>query len=159
MFNFCSLYSGSSGNSLFVQTENTKILIDAGESAKKITEALSLINVDVNDLDEEKADKLKNKFDCKLPMGFIKGLCGKYNNEDPTNSEVDYLAYLLLSDDIIRTLKRDIKNIQMMLEQQLEADDKMHIITPFSDMYLEKRTTTATQTALFCVPAFQMEHN
>lgn len=51
MFNFCSLYSGSSGNSLFVQTENTKILIDAGESAKKITEALSLINVDVNDLD------------------------------------------------------------------------------------------------------------
>lgn len=51
MFNFCSLYSGSSGNSLFVQTENTKILIDAGESAKKITEALSLIHVDVNELD------------------------------------------------------------------------------------------------------------
>ena len=35
MFNFCSLYSGSSGNSLFVQSENTNILIDAGESAKK----------------------------------------------------------------------------------------------------------------------------
>lgn len=35
MFNFCSLYSGSSGNSLLVQTTNTKILIDAGESAKK----------------------------------------------------------------------------------------------------------------------------
>lgn len=51
MFEFCSLYSGSSGNSLFVQTENTKILIDAGESAKKITEALSSINVNPNDLD------------------------------------------------------------------------------------------------------------
>ena len=51
MFRFCSLYSGSSGNSLFVETNNTKILIDAGESAKKITEALSLINVDINDLD------------------------------------------------------------------------------------------------------------
>jgi len=51
MFNFCSLYSGSSGNSLFVQTENTKLLIDAGESAKKITEALSLLNVDVTQLD------------------------------------------------------------------------------------------------------------
>ena len=25
MLNFCSLYSGSSGNSLFVQSENTKI--------------------------------------------------------------------------------------------------------------------------------------
>lgn len=51
MFQFCSLYSGSSGNSLFAQTSHTKILIDAGESAKKITEALSLINVDVNDID------------------------------------------------------------------------------------------------------------
>lgn len=51
MFEFCSLYSGSSGNSLFVQTENTKILIDAGESAKKITEALSSIDVNPNNLD------------------------------------------------------------------------------------------------------------
>lgn len=51
MFEFCSLYSGSSGNSLFVQTENTKILIDAGESAKKIAEALSSINVTPSELD------------------------------------------------------------------------------------------------------------
>lgn len=51
MFNFCSLYSGSSGNSLLVQTENTKLLIDAGESAKKITEALSLLEIDVSQLD------------------------------------------------------------------------------------------------------------
>lgn len=46
MLNFCSLYSGSSGNSLFVETENTKILIDAGMSCKKIEEALHLIEVD-----------------------------------------------------------------------------------------------------------------
>ena len=45
MLNFCSLYSGSSGNSLFVETENTKILIDAGMSCKKIEEALSSIEV------------------------------------------------------------------------------------------------------------------
>ncbi len=51
MFEFYSLYSGSSGNSLFIQTENTKILIDAGESAKKITEALSSIDVNPSDLD------------------------------------------------------------------------------------------------------------
>ena len=51
MFKFCSLYSGSSGNSLFIQTDNTKILIDAGESAKKITDALSSIDVNPNDLD------------------------------------------------------------------------------------------------------------
>ena len=40
MLNFCSLYSGSSGNCLFIETENTKILIDAGVSLKKIEEAL-----------------------------------------------------------------------------------------------------------------------
>ena len=45
MFNFCSLYSGSSGNSSLVQNNNTNILIDAGESAKKIENALSSINV------------------------------------------------------------------------------------------------------------------
>ncbi len=46
MLNFCSLYSGSSGNSLFVETENTKILIDAGMSCKKIEEGLHSIEVD-----------------------------------------------------------------------------------------------------------------
>lgn len=40
MLNFCSLYSGSSGNSLFVESDNTKILIDAGVSLKKIETAL-----------------------------------------------------------------------------------------------------------------------
>ena len=50
MFNFCSLYSGSSGNSLYIETDNTKILIDAGESAKKIAEALSSINVNPEDI-------------------------------------------------------------------------------------------------------------
>lgn len=40
MLNFCSLYSGSSGNCLFVETENTKLLIDAGVSLKKIEESL-----------------------------------------------------------------------------------------------------------------------
>lgn len=51
MFKFCSLYSGSTGNSLFVQSDSTKILIDAGESCKKIEEGLSNINVDADDLD------------------------------------------------------------------------------------------------------------
>ena len=51
MFKFCSLFSGSTGNSLLVKTENSKILVDAGESAKKIEQALSLLNVNVADLD------------------------------------------------------------------------------------------------------------
>lgn len=46
MLNFCSLYSGSSGNSFLVSTETTNILVDVGVSAKKIQIALDnlLIN-------------------------------------------------------------------------------------------------------------------
>ena len=51
MFNFCSLYSGSSGNSLFVETKNTRILIDAGVSCKKIEHALNDIDIDPKSLD------------------------------------------------------------------------------------------------------------
>lgn len=46
MFNFCSLYSGSSGNSLFVESENTKLLVDAGVSSKKIETALTNLEID-----------------------------------------------------------------------------------------------------------------
>ena len=48
MLNFCSLYSGSSGNSLLVSTENTNILIDAGVSSKKIETALNNLDVDMD---------------------------------------------------------------------------------------------------------------
>lgn len=51
MLKFCSLYSGSTGNSLFVESDNTKILIDSGVSAKKVVDGLSSINVDPNDID------------------------------------------------------------------------------------------------------------
>ena len=40
---FCSLYSGSSGNSIFIASETTKLLSDAGMSAKKIVGALCSI--------------------------------------------------------------------------------------------------------------------
>ena len=51
MFKFCSLYSGSSGNSSFVQTNKTKLLVDCGESAKKIVNSLSDIDIDIEDID------------------------------------------------------------------------------------------------------------
>ena len=43
---FCPLYSGSSGNALFVQYEDTRLLIDAGKPGKQIDEALRGIGVD-----------------------------------------------------------------------------------------------------------------
>ena len=48
MLKFCSLYSGSSGNSLFVQSDKANILIDSGVSGKKIIDALTSINIDIN---------------------------------------------------------------------------------------------------------------
>ncbi|WP_252216695.1 MBL fold metallo-hydrolase [Clostridium sp. VAP41] len=48
---FCSLYSGSSGNSMFIASEKSKILIDAGLPGKRIDEALKSINQSPNDLD------------------------------------------------------------------------------------------------------------
>lgn len=50
MLQFCSLYSGSSGNSLFVKSNDTKILIDAGVSGKKISLALEQIGSNINEI-------------------------------------------------------------------------------------------------------------
>jgi len=51
MFNFCSLYSGSTGNCLFIESDKTKILIDVGVSAKKVIDALTSINVCIEKID------------------------------------------------------------------------------------------------------------
>lgn len=48
---FCSLLSGSSGNSLYVETEKSKFLIDAGASGKRIQSSLESIGVDPKELD------------------------------------------------------------------------------------------------------------
>lgn len=51
MLKFCSIYSGSSGNCLFVNSNHTKILIDCGVSCKKICEGLESINISMEDID------------------------------------------------------------------------------------------------------------
>ena len=51
MLNFCSLYSGSSGNCLFVESENTRLLIDAGVSLKKIENGLESLNIPASSID------------------------------------------------------------------------------------------------------------
>jgi phosphoribosyl 1,2-cyclic phosphodiesterase len=42
----CSLSSGSKGNSLFIESENTRILVDAGLSCKQIKTRLKSIEID-----------------------------------------------------------------------------------------------------------------
>jgi len=50
MIRLCSLYSGSSGNCIFLDADGTRILIDAGMSGKRILEALALIGEKPSDL-------------------------------------------------------------------------------------------------------------
>ncbi len=50
MVKFCSLFSGSSGNCLFLSAGSTKLLIEAGLSARKIAEALNSIGEDISDI-------------------------------------------------------------------------------------------------------------
>ena len=51
MLQFCSLYSGSSGNSFLVKNNNTNILVDSGVSAKKIVEGLTSINTSIENIE------------------------------------------------------------------------------------------------------------
>lgn len=48
---FCSLYSGSSGNSIFISSGRTNVLIDAGLPGKSIDKALNEIDVLTKDID------------------------------------------------------------------------------------------------------------
>ena len=50
MARFCSLFSSSSGNSTYIGSAKTGILVDAGVSAKKLKEALLSRNIDPSEL-------------------------------------------------------------------------------------------------------------
>lgn len=47
----CTLASGSSGNSLLIETGETKILVDAGISLRQIKLRLEVLDVDIEDID------------------------------------------------------------------------------------------------------------
>ena len=51
MIKFCNLFSGSSGNSTYIESSGTKILVDAGMSCQKISKALEKIGSSVSDID------------------------------------------------------------------------------------------------------------
>lgn len=51
MVRFCSLYSGSSGNSIFVGTDRTRLLVDAGVSGVRISGALRELCVEPERID------------------------------------------------------------------------------------------------------------
>lgn len=98
MSKFCSLSSGSSGNSVFVEHKGSKILIDCGFSGRTIEKLLKEIGEDANDLDaifltHEHADHVKGagvlSRRYNLPIYANKGTwlsliksCGKIKEEN-----------------------------------------------------------------------------
>ncbi len=50
MIKFCNLYSGSSGNSTYIETDSAKILVDAGVSCQRISKALKSIGTDIDEI-------------------------------------------------------------------------------------------------------------
>ncbi|MDF2631893.1 MAG: fold metallo-hydrolase [Caproiciproducens sp.] len=48
MARFCPLFSGSSGNSYYIGSAGSGILIDAGRTAKQLTNMLDLCGIDIN---------------------------------------------------------------------------------------------------------------
>ena len=51
MSKVCQLFSGSSGNSIYISCSQAKILVDAGVTAKRIETALGQIGEDASDID------------------------------------------------------------------------------------------------------------
>ena len=50
-YSITSLYSGSKGNSVFIETEKARILIDAGKSSRALCSALNAIGKNIDDID------------------------------------------------------------------------------------------------------------
>ena len=95
MFKFCNLYSGSSGNCSFVETDNTKLLVDCGVSSKKLEEALNSIGSSLNDINgilisHEHSDHIKG----------LATICKKYNIPIYANNPTFTNMKLNISEDI-----------------------------------------------------------
>lgn len=50
-YSITSLYSGSKGNSVLIESDNAKILIDAGKSARALCNALKEIGISIEEID------------------------------------------------------------------------------------------------------------
>lgn len=104
MLKFCNLFSGSSGNCSYVESDSAKILVDCGASCKRTTEALSSINVNIDDLDgilitHEHSDHVNG----------LSVICKKYNIPIYCNEKTFLNLKKPVSDDCKRLFKTDSK--------------------------------------------------
>lgn len=95
----CSLFSGSSGNSIYIENKSDAILIDAGVSAKRLLGALNEKNLDVEKIravfvTHEHSDHIKGiSVFCKkhsIPVYLTGGTLSAMQEEEKVSSAVDY---------------------------------------------------------------------
>ena len=133
MLKFCSLYSGSSGNSLFVQSNNTKILVDCGTSAKKIETALDSINIDISDIDailvtHEHSDHVQGigtvskKYDIPVFANFETWDAMKTQKEKIANNNENYKY--VLSGSYEGTVYETVAALRVGWEPEVSCFDK-----------------------------------
>lgn len=98
MIRCCSLFSGSSGNAIFVEGNGTKILVDAGVSGRKIENSLNSIGTCLSEIDailvsHEHSDHicsigyLSNKYDIPVFASELtwKGMESQISKISPVN--------------------------------------------------------------------------
>ncbi len=110
MSKVCQLFSGSSGNSIYIENGNTSFLVDAGVSAKRIESALNGIGAS--------ASKLNAVFVTHEHSDHIKGvrvLCSKYGIPVYTNRNT---LYEMDQHEVLNN-----KYVADVLENQMEFDD------------------------------------
>ncbi len=110
---FCPISSGSSGNCTYIATGGTRILIDAGESGKRIQEGLKTLGVDGDSLDalfitHEHADHIKGagilsrRFDIPIyaTQGTWEAMEGDLGNIARHNRKIVYSGENCILNDI-----------------------------------------------------------
>lgn len=108
MSKFCSLFSSSKGNSTFLASNNTRILVDAGVSCKRLCEALTSREIDPSTINgifitHEHSDHIKAvKVFCSkynIPIYASAGTISGINNADMLNGK--FIAYEMMPGDSV----------------------------------------------------------
>lgn len=104
---FCSIASGSSGNCIFIGSDKTSVLVDAGISGKRIEEGLNNINMTTGDIDgilvtHEHSDHIKGLGILArrygIPIYATMGTIGELKNMKSLGK---------VSDDLFNVIKAD----------------------------------------------------
>lgn len=120
----CVLSSGSKGNTTYIETKETKILIDAGNSSKYIINKLEELNINPNDIDAILITHVHSDHIKGLQVLSKKINCPVYITKK-MYPYLDYLTnYIFIEDDIIK-----IKDIEVnVIKTSHDTEDSVGYI-------------------------------